>query len=87
MLSEVTLTSPEGSEGEPTVGGLPEGSCRAREILERVGDKWTLYVVHVLGLGTRRFSELQREIDGITPRMLTVTVRNLERDGLVVRTV
>jgi DNA-binding HxlR family transcriptional regulator len=52
-----------------------------------VGDKWTLYVVHVLGTGTRRFSELQREIDGITPRMLTVTVRGLERDGLVTRTV
>jgi DNA-binding HxlR family transcriptional regulator len=63
------------------------GACRAREVLERVGDKWTLYVVHVLGRGTRRFSELQREIDGITPRMLTVTVRNLERDGLVTRTV
>ena len=56
-------------------------------MLERVGDKWTLYVVHVLGTGTRRFSELQREIDGITPRMLTVTVRGLERDGLVTRTV
>jgi len=52
-----------------------------------VGDKWTMYVVHVLGAGTRRFSELQREIDGITPRMLTVTVRSLERDGLVTRTV
>ena len=56
-------------------------------MLERIGDKWTLYVVHVLGGGTRRFSELQREIEGVTPRMLTVTVRNLERDGLVTRTV
>ncbi len=56
-------------------------------MLERIGDKWTLYVVHVLGRGTRRFSELQREIEGVTPRMLTVTVRNLERDGLVTRTV
>ncbi len=44
-------------------------------------------MVHVLGGGTKRFSELQRHIDGITPRMLTVTVRNLERDGLVTRTV
>jgi DNA-binding HxlR family transcriptional regulator len=61
--------------------------CRAREILDRVGDKWTLYVVSLLGSGTHRFSELQRAIDGITPRMLTVTVRNLERDGLVTRTV
>ncbi len=67
--------------------GAGVGRCRAREVLERVGDKWTLYVVSVLGGGTRRFSELQREIDGITPRMLTVTVRSLERDGLVTRTV
>jgi hypothetical protein len=45
-----------------------EGPCRAREVLERIGDKWTLYVVHVLGDGTRRFSELQREIDGARRR-------------------
>lgn len=84
-LSHPVPTSPGGS----TVAGdrMADGPCRAREILERVGDKWTLYVVHVLGQGTRRFSELQRAIDGITPRMLTVTVRNLERDGLVTRTV
>ncbi len=87
LLSAVILASPEGSSGERSPGVPPGGPCRAREILERVGDKWTLYVVHVLGSGTRRFSELQREIDGITPRMLTVTVRQLERDGLVVRTV
>ncbi|MCU4182805.1 helix-turn-helix transcriptional regulator [Acidiferrimicrobium sp. IK] len=61
--------------------------CRAREILDRVGDKWSLYVVSLLGGGTMRFGELQRAIDGITPRMLTVTVRSLERDGLVTRTV
>ncbi len=61
--------------------------CRAREILERVGDKWSLFVVSLLGGGVLRFSELQRAIDGITPRMLTVTVRSLERDGLVTRTV
>lgn len=65
----------------------PQGGCRAREVLDRVGDKWSLYVVNVLGSGTKRFSELRREIDGITPRMLTVTVRSLERDGLVTRTV
>ena len=63
------------------------GSCRAREVLDRVGDKWSMYVVHRLGGGTKRFSELRREIDGITPRMLTVTVRSLERDGLISRTV
>lgn len=62
-------------------------ACRAREILDRIGDKWSLYVVHLLGSGTKRFSELRRQIEGITSRMLTVTLRSLERDGLVTRTV
>jgi DNA-binding HxlR family transcriptional regulator len=65
----------------------PLGTCRAREVLERVGDKWSLYVIHLLGGGTRRFSDLRRMIDGISQRMLTVTLRGLERDGLVTRTV
>jgi DNA-binding HxlR family transcriptional regulator len=53
----------------------------------RIGDKWSLYVINFLGGGTRRFSELRRQIGGITPRMLTVTIRSLERDGLIPRTV
>ena len=61
--------------------------CRAREVLDRVGDKWSLHVVHLLGTGTKRFGELHKTIDGITPRMLTVTLRTLERDGLVTRKV
>jgi DNA-binding HxlR family transcriptional regulator len=61
--------------------------CRPREVLDRVGDKWSLYVIALLGGGTRRFSDLRRMIDGISQRMLTVTLRGLERDGLVVRTV
>jgi DNA-binding HxlR family transcriptional regulator len=61
--------------------------CRAREILERIGDKWSLYVIAMLGQGTKRFTELRREIDGISQRMLTVTLRGLERDGLVSRKV
>jgi DNA-binding HxlR family transcriptional regulator len=64
----------------------PSG-CRPREVLDRVGDKWSLYVIALLGGGTRRFSDLRRMIDGISQRMLTVTLRGLERDGLVVRTV
>jgi DNA-binding HxlR family transcriptional regulator len=63
------------------------GDCRVREVLDRVGDKWSLYVIGVLGGGTRRFSDLRRMIDGISQRMLTVTLRGLERDGLVTRTV
>ncbi|MGP4029796.1 winged helix-turn-helix transcriptional regulator [Actinomadura sp. 3N407] len=61
--------------------------CRAREILDRVGDKWSLQVISLLGERTKRFTELRREIDGISQRMLTVTLRGLERDGIVSRTV
>jgi DNA-binding HxlR family transcriptional regulator len=62
-------------------------TCRAREVLQRVGDKWSVYVIDLLGQGTKRFSELHRSIDGITSRMLTVTLRGLERDGIVSRTI
>ena len=58
-----------------------------RTVLNRVGDKWAIYVVDRLGSGPRRFTELNRGIDGITGRMLTVTLRGLERDGIVTRTV
>ena len=64
----------------------PEG-CLARDVLDRVGDKWTVQVIHLLGQGTLRFSELRRSVDGISQRMLTVTLRGLERDGLVLRQV
>jgi DNA-binding HxlR family transcriptional regulator len=56
-----------------------------REVLGRVGDKWSALTIAMLGTGTRRFSQLRRDIDGISQRMLTVTLRNLERDGLVSR--
>src|SRR4051812_37285540 len=63
-------------------------NCHAREILARVGDKWSVYVIHVLGdAETLRFGELRHRVEGISQRMLTVTLRGLERDGLVVRTV
>ena len=61
--------------------------CPIREVLDRVGDKWSTLIVLKLGKGTRRFNELHREIDGISQRMLTLTLRALERDGLVTRTV
>ena len=61
--------------------------CHARQILDRIGDKWSLAVIHQLGTGTKRFTELRRGIDGISQRMLTATLRTLERDGLVHRTV
>jgi DNA-binding HxlR family transcriptional regulator len=58
-----------------------------RTVLNRIGDKWAIYVVDRLGQGPHRFSELLRGIDGITARMLTVTLRGLERDGILTRTV
>ena len=72
-----------------------EGSCRAhgndgraiRDILARIGDKWSLLVIATLHEGRLRFGELQGHIPGISQRMLTLTVRQLERDGIVTRTV
>lgn len=62
--------------------------CRAvSAILARIGDKWSVLIVSRLGAGPRRFNELKREIGGISQRMLTLTLRGLERDGLVTRTV
>ena len=63
-------------------------NCHAREMLARVGDKWSVYVIHVLGhAGTLRFNELRSQVAGISQRMLTVTLRGMERDGLVTRKV
>ena len=63
------------------------GGCLAtRKILDRIGDKWTLYIVATLAKGPHRFNELKRGIDGISQRMLTLTLRGLERDGLITRT-
>lgn len=62
-------------------------SCEIRDLLDRLADKWSLLVVELLGTGKRRFSELHREIDEISQRMLTLTLRHLERDGLIERTV
>ncbi|MFN3659413.1 MAG: winged helix-turn-helix transcriptional regulator [Pseudolabrys sp.] len=70
-------------------GNLHEpGDCRAiSEVLSRVGDKWTVLVVSSLGGGPKRFNELRRALGSISQRMLTLTLRALERDGLVTRTV
>jgi len=62
--------------------------CRAiSDLLGRIGDKWSVLVVTRLGEGPRRFNDLRRSIGGISQRMLTLTLRGLERDGLVTRTV
>src|SRR6202045_3049738 len=66
-----------------------EGSdCRGvASILARVGDKWSVFIIMLLGAGPRRFNEIKRMVGGISQRMLTLTLRGLERDGLVTRTV
>src|ERR1700738_4305662 len=63
------------------------GDCRqVASILARVGDKWSVFVIMLLGDGPRRFNEIKRMVGGISQRMLTLTLRGLERDGLVKRT-
>ena len=64
------------------------GTClKASQVIGRIGDKWTVLVMMLLSERGHRFNELKRGIDGISQRMLTLTVRNMERDGLVTRTV
>lgn len=62
-------------------------ACKVREVLDRVGGKWSIQILVDASRGPVRFTELERRIDGISRRMLTLTLRNLERDGLIVRTV
>ena len=75
---------------EVTVQGrrLDHRDCgKVSQVLARVGDKWTVLVVMLLGDGPRRFNEIKRMVGGISQRMLTLTLRGLERDGMVTRTV
>ena len=65
-----------------------DSDCRGvASILARVGDKWSVFVIMMLASGPRRFNEIKRMVGGISQRMLTLTLRGLERDGLVTRTV
>ncbi|MEV4612979.1 helix-turn-helix domain-containing protein [Kitasatospora sp. NPDC049258] len=67
--------------------GEEHEDCGIREVLDRIGDKWSVLIVVELAQGVRRFRQLQRAVPGISQRMLTLTVRRLERDGLLARTV
>src|ERR1700743_1260924 len=73
----------------PPLPNAHEGSdCRAvASVMARGGDKWSVFVIMMLGDGPKRFNELKRMIGGISQRMLTLTLRGLERDGLITRTV
>jgi DNA-binding HxlR family transcriptional regulator len=83
------MTAAKPQEGTSVTPGnlhVPE-DCRAvSEVLARVGDKWTVLVVSTLGEGPKRFNELRRALGSISQRMLTLTLRGLERDGLLTRT-
>ena len=67
--------------------GLTDDCIKVRRVLDRVGEKWSILAIRMLGERPYRFNELRRALDGITQRMLTLTLRSLERDGLVTRTV
>jgi DNA-binding HxlR family transcriptional regulator len=71
----------------PSHKHVPEECPAVREVLNRVGDKWSVQVVGMLGDGKKRFNELRHGIEGISQRMLTLTLKGLQRDGLITRTV
>jgi DNA-binding HxlR family transcriptional regulator len=95
-MSDYPPTAQEGTILKPEHTRVPvlppnahlSSDCRgAASVLARVGDKWSVFVIMLLGGGPRRFNEIKRMIGGISQRMLTLTLRGLERDGLVTRTV
>jgi DNA-binding HxlR family transcriptional regulator len=86
-MEDGTSKSASYSAGTDCIEWDTRNDCEVRQILDRVADKWSLLAITLLEQRTLRFSELQRRIDGISQRMLTVTLRQLERDGLVRRTV
>jgi DNA-binding HxlR family transcriptional regulator len=86
VLAVRPLLDPSGGQGVTNSCTTPE-AVEVRQILNRVGDKWSILVIAMLDRGTQRFTELRREVEGISQRMLALTLRQLERDGLVQRTV
>jgi DNA-binding HxlR family transcriptional regulator len=74
-------------EGLPLRGDLFDPDCPTRVVLDRIGDKWTVLVVSALSTGTLRFTELRARVGGVAPKVLTQTLRALERDGILIRTI
>jgi DNA-binding HxlR family transcriptional regulator len=77
----------DGADGFDVLNWDAREDCEVRQILDRIADKWSLLAIALLDRGPLRFTELRRAIDGISQRMLARTLRHLERDGLVTRTV
>ena len=69
------------------VGNPYDSTCPSRQVLDRIGDKWSVLILGLLADGPRRFTELSRQIEDVSQKMLTQTLRGLERDGLISRTV
>jgi DNA-binding HxlR family transcriptional regulator len=84
--SKVTKSKPV-NQAQQWVTDQYSGPCPIRQLLDRIGDTWTVLVILKLGIQPLRFRQLLNAVDGISQRMLTVTLRALERDGLVLRTV
>jgi DNA-binding HxlR family transcriptional regulator len=79
--------APTGGESAVSAREVLEQACPLREVLDRVSGKWSVQILVAAVHGPIRFTELERSIEGVSRRMLTLTLRNLERDGLVQRTV
>ena len=90
---EAAVTTPASAHAKSHLSDAtpPDGStgaeCPVRDVLDRIGDKWSMLVLGALAAGPHRFSAVKRAIPDISKRMLTQTVRDLERDGLIARTV
>jgi DNA-binding HxlR family transcriptional regulator len=91
--AEVTASSTADASGRPAAGPRRQPNwsidprCPVRDVLDRIGDKWSTLVLVTLATGPHRFSAVQRAIPDISKRMLTQTLRDLQRDGLIARTV
>ena len=87
----VTVPAVLGTAGRPCAQSRLDGAlqeqCPVRDVLDRIGDKWSMLILSTLARGPHRFSAVQRAIPDISKRMLTQTVRDLERDGLIARAV
>lgn len=87
-LGHTGVTASETPSAASGPAGHPLHQCKAvTPVLQRVGDKWSILIVMNLANGPKRFNEIKRDIEGISQRMLTLSLRGLERDGLVTRTV
>ncbi len=86
-MSQAAIAVPDQASRCAAVQGEAARACTVREVLDRVGGKWSVSILVQACQGPVRFTELERIVTGISRRMLTLTLRNLERDGLLVRTV